>query len=71
MVIDLKLWRQDKIGDKVREFKINYPEKTVTNDQCALNGVLYNSWTRLPLFGINNLAYTARAHSKTTLRLKN
>lgn len=50
MVIDLKLWRQDKIGDKVREFKINYPEKTVTNDQCALNGVLYNSWTRLPLF---------------------
>lgn len=49
MLIDLDLWRRDDIAHKVRTFKIQHPEKIQTNDQCALNGVLYDSWARLPL----------------------
>lgn len=49
MLIDLTLWRRDNIAEKVREFKLEHPEKIQTNDQCALNGVLFDSWVRLPL----------------------
>ncbi|MFO7972129.1 MAG: glycosyltransferase family 8 protein [Desulfobacterales bacterium] len=49
MLIDLDLWRRDNIAEKVRKFKVEHPEKIRTNDQCALNGVLFDSWARLPL----------------------
>lgn len=49
MLIDLGLWRRDDIAHKVRTFKMEHPEKIQTNDQCALNGVLYDSWARLLL----------------------
>lgn len=49
MLIDLVQWRRDRIADKVREFKEQNPDRIQTNDQCALNGVLYESWKRLPL----------------------
>ncbi len=49
MLIDLDLWRRDDIPGQVREFKLRYPHKIVTNDQCALNGVLHDKWQRLPL----------------------
>ncbi|MDZ7758969.1 MAG: glycosyltransferase family 8 protein [Desulfovermiculus sp.] len=49
MLIDLELWRRDDIAQKVRRFKMEHPERIQTNDQCALNGVLYDSWSRLPL----------------------
>jgi|GEM_PF-222954 len=49
MIIDLSLWRRDGIADKVCDFKLSHPEKIQTNDQCALNGVLFDSWARLPL----------------------
>lgn len=49
MLIDVEKWRKDNTAESVRKFKIEHPEKIATNDQCALNGVLWNSWKRLPL----------------------
>ncbi len=49
MVLDLERWREDDIPERVRRFKREHPERISTNDQCALNGVLSQSWKRLPL----------------------
>jgi lipopolysaccharide biosynthesis glycosyltransferase len=49
MIIDLDVWRENDISNKVRNFKIEHPELICTNDQCALNGVFKGQWKRLPL----------------------
>ena len=49
MIIDLVKWREQKIPEKVRTFKIEYPELISTNDQCAFNGVFKGEWLRLPV----------------------
>jgi lipopolysaccharide biosynthesis glycosyltransferase len=49
LVIDLEKWRINNIPFRVREFVKNSPHKMATLDQCALNGVLFNDWYRLPL----------------------
>jgi lipopolysaccharide biosynthesis glycosyltransferase len=48
MLLNLPFWRSKKISDQVRQFKINSSHLLTTNDQCALNGVLWNHWQRLP-----------------------
>jgi lipopolysaccharide biosynthesis glycosyltransferase len=48
MVINVEHWRKYGIGEKVRNFKRDHAEKINTNDQCALNGVLWENWKRLP-----------------------
>jgi lipopolysaccharide biosynthesis glycosyltransferase len=49
MIINLDIWRKEKIPEQVRAFKIEHPELICTNDQCALNGVFKGNWKRLPL----------------------
>lgn len=49
LLINLDLWRQDGIPDKVFRFKKENPHRISTNDQCALNGVLHKHWKQLPL----------------------
>ncbi|MDX1799503.1 MAG: glycosyltransferase family 8 protein [Marinobacter sp.] len=49
LLINLDLWRRDGIPEKVFQFKIDNPDRISTNDQCALNGVLHQSWKHLPL----------------------
>lgn len=49
LLINLDLWRRDGIAEKVFRFKKDNPHRISTNDQCALNGVLHQSWKRLPL----------------------
>jgi lipopolysaccharide biosynthesis glycosyltransferase len=48
LVINLDLWRRDDISGKVRNF-LSENEQLADNDQDALNGVLFDSWKRLPL----------------------
>lgn len=49
LLINLDLWRRDRIPDEVFRFKVENPERMALNDQCALNGVLHEKWKRLPL----------------------
>jgi len=49
LLINLDLWRRDKIPEKVFAFKRDNPHRISTNDQCALNGVLHKSWKHLAL----------------------
>lgn len=49
LLIDLEKWRRDGIAEKVHEYLNAHPEKIQFPDQCALNGVLFESWERLPL----------------------
>lgn len=49
LLINLDLWRRDRIADEVFRFKVENPDRMALNDQCALNGVLHRNWKRLPL----------------------
>lgn len=49
LLINLDLWRRDRIPDAVFRFKVENPDRMALNDQCALNGVLHRKWKRLPL----------------------
>ncbi len=47
MYIDLKKWRNEKIGQKCIEFINKNPEKIILHDQDVLNAALINKWKRL------------------------
>ncbi|MEX0431337.1 glycosyltransferase family 8 protein [Spiribacter insolitus] len=49
LLLNLPYWRRHSIGEQVRQFKDRFAEKLTTNDQCALNGVLWDRWVRMPL----------------------
>ena len=49
MLIDLEAWHRDDIGGRSARFLSEHPEHTEYWDQCALNVVLDDQWTRLPL----------------------
>lgn len=47
MLMDVPLWRAQKISEKAVEFLEKFPEKIKYVDQCALNAVLIDNWLRL------------------------
>ena len=49
LLIDLKKWRQARIGDKCVRFIEAHDGQVMHHDQGVLNGVLKNQWVRLPL----------------------
>ena len=48
MMINLAYWRENDIGEKIREFKLHNSTKILGNDGGAINGVLSSLWGRLP-----------------------
>lgn len=49
LLVDLKRWREEKIGQKALEFAAANPARLTFNDQCALNWVLKDRWIELPI----------------------
>lgn len=49
LLMDLDIWRKEKVAESVRAFIREHPEKIQYHDQCALNGVIAGRWKRLPL----------------------
>lgn len=49
LLMNLKEWRKNNLSKKIIEFKKDHPEKTSTNDQCAINYVVDGKWFKLPL----------------------
>lgn len=47
MLIDVKLWREQKIAEKAIQLIYAYPEKMTLGDQDGLNGVLKKNWFKL------------------------
>ena len=46
-MIDLQLWRKQKISEKAIEYLTLYPDRIKFVDQDALNAVLKNNWCKL------------------------
>lgn len=44
LIMNLDKWRKENISQKVIEFIQKYPERLISWDQDALNGILYNDW---------------------------
>ena len=49
LLINLKKWREFKIGERCLGFIDEREGKVIHHDQGVLNGILSNSWYRLPL----------------------
>lgn len=49
LLMNLPIWRDNKLPENIFEFKKNNPDKISTNDQCAINCIVNNNWVRLPL----------------------
>jgi lipopolysaccharide biosynthesis glycosyltransferase len=49
MLINLNLWRKEKIHRKIIDFIIKNPEKILAADQDGLNAFLYDKWLPLPV----------------------
>lgn len=47
MLLNIRKWREERIGERVIQFIYNNPDKIVFCDQDGLNAVLWNNW--LPL----------------------
>lgn len=48
LLINLEYWRRHNVGKAIREFKLKNTELILGNDGGAINGVLSESWGRLP-----------------------
>ena len=58
LLIDLKKWRNARIGDKCVRFIEAHDGQVMHHDQGVLNGVLKNQWVRLPLkFNVMTIHY--------------
>ena len=49
MMLNLKIWRESDLGNKVLAYVFSNPEKIIYADQCGLNGFLNGNWLRLDL----------------------
>ncbi|MCC5838567.1 MAG: glycosyltransferase family 8 protein [Opitutales bacterium] len=47
LVIDMALWRNERVSERVLEYLREFPEHTRYWDQSALNAILYRRWHRL------------------------
>lgn len=58
LLIDLKRWRDLGIGDRAMSFIRAHQGRVTHHDQGVLNGILKNSWTKLPLrFNVMTIHY--------------
>lgn len=48
MLINLKLWRENEIGEKALSYILQYPDKCFATDQDALNHILNGNYGELP-----------------------
>jgi lipopolysaccharide biosynthesis glycosyltransferase len=48
LLIDVPCWNEQQITQKATQYLIEFPERIRYVDQCALNAVLVNNWSRLP-----------------------
>lgn len=49
LLIDLKKWREKKVGEQCLKFINDHGGSVTHHDQGVLNGVLHNQWLRVPL----------------------
>lgn len=49
LLMNLEKWRENNISSKVLDFIAKYPERLISWDQDALNGVLYNDWVEIDM----------------------
>ncbi|MGE7110288.1 glycosyltransferase family 8 protein [Lysinibacillus sp. NPDC047702] len=49
LLMNLEKWRNEDITGKVLNFILKYPERLISWDQDALNGVLYEDWIEVEL----------------------
>ena len=49
LLINLEHWRKNNISSDVQSFLLEKDGLLTSNDQCALNAILWNKWRRLPL----------------------
>src|SRR5262249_26051824 len=47
LLIDLRRWRQLRVGERALSFAREHPERLAWADQCALNLVLHDDWRAL------------------------
>lgn len=48
LLLNLPFWRSNNVSERVRQYKLEFGHLLNTNDQCALNGILWDNWYRLP-----------------------
>jgi lipopolysaccharide biosynthesis glycosyltransferase len=56
LLIDIPMWRGQHISEKAIDYLLQFPDRILFVDQCALNAVLINNWKRLD--SRYNLIYT-------------
>jgi lipopolysaccharide biosynthesis glycosyltransferase len=49
MMMNLKVWRELDLGEKVLSYIFSNPKNIIYADQCGLNGFLKGNWLRLEL----------------------
>jgi lipopolysaccharide biosynthesis glycosyltransferase len=47
MLINLPVWREQKVSERAFKYLADYPERIDYVDQCGLNAVLINNWKKL------------------------
>ena len=47
MLINIPLWKEQKVSEHVFDYLAKYPERINYVDQCGLNAVLINNWLKL------------------------
>lgn len=58
LMINLRKWREDKIGEKCVNYIYNKKGNVLHHDQGVLNGILRNKWMRLPLkYNVMTICY--------------
>jgi len=65
LLIDLRRWRERKIGERALTFAREHPDRLRWSDQCALNFVLHDDWTvldRIWNFQSMDVAHVVNGH---------
>ncbi|MBR2631797.1 MAG: hypothetical protein IKD25_09830, partial [Bacteroidaceae bacterium] len=58
LMINLRKWREDKIGERCVNYIYNKKGEVLHHDQGVLNGILQNKWIRLPLkYNVMTICY--------------
>ncbi len=69
ILINLKKWREDHIGDQIRQFVHNRNGYVFFMEQTVINGVIQDKWLILPArYNVNTLMMTLSYQEIQTLR---
>lgn len=69
ILINLKKWRKDHIGDKIRQFVHDRNGYVFFMEQTVMNGVIQDKWLILPVrYNVNTLMMTLSYQEIQTLR---